>query len=466
MIFEACRATIDTRRRPVVLGVASRRAGTALLVRACPVQVERLTGRTTWTGQARSSRLRRARGCRSRRASQSCPGPGRVALAAGGFPRVQGREVLPAGGMLMLLCDGGATVARTFEAHPSRGTNRRVQLKDSWPGGESRLAKIVADLAAQQRRMAEVLESPMVKFAADQAEQRRRTVEMVESPLAKFAADYAAQQRRMAEVLESPLAKFAADQAEQRRRTVEMVESPLAKFAADYAAQQRRMAEVLESPLAKFAADQAEQRRRMVEMLEPSVARIAGLDGLAARRFANVVEPRLMDLAGSLSAVVAQLPVDVARRTAGVSTAVVERVALDESGESVDQLASDVAATPGYEELWNEVQAEVEALLDESSLSTESIAAEDAASWHVSWLLFSLRTSLPSLTAVERISRIASVSAVAYIFCGVVRTGYPALWTELQELQLTPFDLLGYLFAVMVWAEVQRGKNEQPTTEN
>ena len=67
---------------------------------------------------------------------------------------------------------------------------------------------------------------------------------------------------------------------------------------------------------------------------------------------------------------------------------------------------------------------------------------------------------MPSMTTVETLSRVTSVSAVAFIFCGVVRTAYPALWAELQELQLTPFDLLGFLFGAMAWAETRRGKDE------
>jgi hypothetical protein len=112
MIFGSRRAPIESRRGPVSVGVASRRAGIAPPDRGCPVQVERPTGRTTWTGQTRSGRLRCVTGCRSQWASQSSPGPGRVALAAGGFPRVQGREVLPAGGSCYRDQNAGAATGR------------------------------------------------------------------------------------------------------------------------------------------------------------------------------------------------------------------------------------------------------------------------------------------------------------------------------------------------------------------
>ena len=82
------------------LACASRRAGFALPGRVCPVQVERPTGRTTWTRQTRSGRLWCATG--SQRAAAGHPRVARVqgrgALAAGGHPRVVGPEALPAGG--------------------------------------------------------------------------------------------------------------------------------------------------------------------------------------------------------------------------------------------------------------------------------------------------------------------------------------------------------------------------------
>ncbi|MDH6465812.1 hypothetical protein M2302_006014, partial [Micromonospora sp. A200] len=80
-------------------GAASRRAGSALPDRADLVQVERPTGRTTWTRSARSGGLRCATGPRSRPGHpRVAEGPGRVAPAAGGHLRVVGPEALPAGG--------------------------------------------------------------------------------------------------------------------------------------------------------------------------------------------------------------------------------------------------------------------------------------------------------------------------------------------------------------------------------
>ena len=78
--------------------LASRRAGPARPGRARLVQVERPTGRTTWTRRAWSGCLWCAAGQRRGWASRSCAGPGRVALAAGGRSPVVGPEALPAGG--------------------------------------------------------------------------------------------------------------------------------------------------------------------------------------------------------------------------------------------------------------------------------------------------------------------------------------------------------------------------------
>ena len=78
---------------------ASRRASFARPGRACLVQVERPTGRTTWTRQARSGCLRGAMGYRGG-AIPERPGSGGGAPAAGGPVRVVGPEALPAGGAL------------------------------------------------------------------------------------------------------------------------------------------------------------------------------------------------------------------------------------------------------------------------------------------------------------------------------------------------------------------------------
>jgi hypothetical protein len=81
---------------------ASRRAGTARPGHARLVQVERPTGRTTWTRRAWSGCLRCAAGSpRAEVGIPERPGPGREALAAGGGVRVGGPEALPAGGRIV-----------------------------------------------------------------------------------------------------------------------------------------------------------------------------------------------------------------------------------------------------------------------------------------------------------------------------------------------------------------------------
>lgn len=80
---------------------ASRRASFARPDRVRLVQVERPTGRTTWTSRTRSGCLRCATG-RGRSAGhpRAAGGSGRVAPAAGGHPWVVGPDALPAGGAL------------------------------------------------------------------------------------------------------------------------------------------------------------------------------------------------------------------------------------------------------------------------------------------------------------------------------------------------------------------------------
>ena len=67
--------------------------------RVRPVQVERPTGRTTWTGRTRSGGLRCASGEHAvARHPRVARVQGRTVLAAGGHSRVVGLEALPAGG--------------------------------------------------------------------------------------------------------------------------------------------------------------------------------------------------------------------------------------------------------------------------------------------------------------------------------------------------------------------------------
>ena len=95
MILKLCRV----RAARKWAGEASRRAGSALPGRADLVQVERPTGRTTWTRSARSGGLRCAMGGRWQAGHPGVvEGSGRVAPAAGGHLRVVGPEALPAGG--------------------------------------------------------------------------------------------------------------------------------------------------------------------------------------------------------------------------------------------------------------------------------------------------------------------------------------------------------------------------------
>jgi hypothetical protein len=74
--------------------VASRRAGSALPGRACPRQARRRRPRSglVWRGQVWSGCLGCAAGGRGGSWHPRAPGPGRVALAAGGWPRVVGPE--------------------------------------------------------------------------------------------------------------------------------------------------------------------------------------------------------------------------------------------------------------------------------------------------------------------------------------------------------------------------------------
>ncbi len=94
--------------RGFVAAGASRRASLARPGRARLVQVERPTGRTTWTRRARSGCLRCAMGRGAGPGIPELPGFVGGAPAAGGRVRVVGPEALPAGGVYplvhLLLC--------------------------------------------------------------------------------------------------------------------------------------------------------------------------------------------------------------------------------------------------------------------------------------------------------------------------------------------------------------------------
>ncbi|MFI1993121.1 hypothetical protein [Actinoplanes sp. NPDC020271] len=141
------------------------------------------------------------------------------------------------------------------------------------------------------------------------------------------------------------------------------------------------------------------------------------------------------------------------RRTGEISATILHRANEPVPSPSLDTLAAEVADAPGYAELWHTVQHEVDGLLREELTDAEDHppvpSAKDAAAWHVSWLFFALRASLPSTKPVEAFMTAASVATTALVTCAVLRTAYPAVWDELEELHLTPFELAGFLFGVV-----------------
>jgi hypothetical protein len=200
--------------------------------------------------------------------------------------------------------------------------------------------------------------------------------------------------------------------------------------------------------------------RQQVDMMAPlretlarqQVDMMAPLRETLARQASSIVDPVLPRFANLTASAAGQLPSEVFLRSAEASAAVIERISTSSEEISLDDLATEVAGAPGYADLWRSVEDEVEALLDDDTEETAAVAAvreKDAAAWHISWLLFSLRASLPTATSIETLMSAASIATTAIVACAVLRTAHPATWEELEKLHMTPFELAGWMFGLL-----------------
>lgn len=123
--------------------------------------------------------------------------------------------------------------------------------------------------------------------------------------------------------------------------------------------------------------------------------------------------------------------------------------------DALDQLSSEGAGSARFAELWDDVQTEVETLLSESAPSpvdsTRAAPKDDDSGWHISWLIFIVRASMPSARAVERFGKLISVATTALVVCSVLRAAYPSVWAELEKLHLTPFEFVAFVLGLLAW---------------
>jgi hypothetical protein len=259
--------------------------------------------------------------------------------------------------------------------------------------------------------------------------------------------------------------KRAAEVAYARKVNTQRPNDQLATRVAEMKAVARPFAEMQAQSVAELARPFAEMRAR-------TVADIAGLSkafqDLEFTRLAELEKPfaemqvRTMgDLAQALgrvaTTVMPEIPVDLADRVAGSSSRALARIAAIDVSGTVDEISSDLAESPGYAELWEDVQAEVEAILGGAVAGQgdpAELGAKEAASWHVSWLLFAVRSSLPQQDTVERLGTIVSYATTALIICAILRSVYPSVWSVLTDLHVTPFEALG-LFGLFNLANKQ-----------
>ncbi|AEV81181.1 hypothetical protein ACWT_0167 [Actinoplanes sp. SE50] len=353
-----------------------------------------------------------------------------------------------------------------------------------------RFAKLIGDITGTARAR-ESLSALAEAVAADQAQQHARLTEMaanltgttqltksLTSIAGHITADQIGQRDKLiktigevagAAAMDKDALSFmahqvAADQAQQRAR--------LSEIAADLAGA-TQFTESLTSTAGRVFTDQAGRYDslaqtigppavgvRLTESLTSPLGRMAVLEPGQIEGLARACRPNLDDLAESLSTVITQINPDLTHRTVSASVDVLQRIVADGLGEeSLDQLADEVTASSGYADLWRDIQTEVKTVLQEAGEESGHAGVRDAAAWHISWLWLLLRESLPTVTTVEKISKVVSISTVAFICCAVLRTTHPKLWADLEELQLTPFDFVGYLFGVLAWAETQKDRS-------
>ncbi|MFF0378955.1 hypothetical protein, partial [Actinoplanes missouriensis] len=203
------------------------------------------------------------------------------------------------------------------------------------------------------------------------------------------------------------------------------------------------------------------QRQLIRDALTKQLTNLPKVDVGAASKVLDPLVPRLAGLTLGASGLMSG---EVIRRAGAASAAVLERLSEPDSPDSLDALASEVAEAPGYAELWDSVQHEVETLLHEDTASSAGkLPAGDeknAATWHVSWLLFSLRASLPSDESVEAFMNVASGAVLALVACAVLRSAYPSVWAELDAIELTPFTAAAYLYGAIGHATRKRDSKD------
>jgi hypothetical protein len=175
-------------------------------------------------------------------------------------------------------------------------------------------------------------------------------------------------------------------------------------------------------------------------------------DAFPATRASEIIAPLLPHLSGLMAGVIERLPADVFVRTVAASDTVLGKIEEADESATLDKLAGDVAAVASYSDLWRSVEETVESLLQDdlphADEVTPTVVQRQTATWHI-YLLVLLRASLPSAMLVDLVMRLASVTTLVIVACAVLRTAYPAAWAELDELHVTPVELVFGLFGAL-----------------
>jgi hypothetical protein len=170
--------------------------------------------------------------------------------------------------------------------------------------------------------------------------------------------------------------------------------------------------------------------------------------GFPAARASEIIAPLLPDLRCLMAGVIKGLPTDFSVRTVAASSTLLGRLGDAEVSATLDELAG----VAGYSDLWRSVEETFESILQDDLPHADevppTVVQRQAATWHIYLLIF-LKASLPSAKSVDLVMRLASVTTLVVVACAVLRTAYPAAWAELDELHVTPVELVFGLFGAL-----------------
>ena len=263
-----------------------------------------------------------------------------------------------------------------------------------------------------------------------------------------FSGSYESRQSWQSNEARHPLTK---DQAARMMTGDEILVGALLDRSPEFAEFARKLGEVA-LPIFAVAHDLSERLVPIVRTLPPYLSELQKVANTSSiDRAAGVLAPTLPALASSVSSVLDRLPASVEAAAAKSSAVVVEQLALvgkqdADAGAVLSGVANTVAETDAFNDLWQPLNSGIEAAVGSSVGASNT----EIASWYTFSLPYAIRLLAPSIDTVHAVSKAVSLAVVAVIANGILQSAYPEVWTQLEDLHVTPFEMLAYIMAAWV----------------